>query len=459
MFAEKIADQMPLTLAIQSGIPVHETKTDGTDKRPSTPINPSTRTGATTTPDGSAAFIVQHFTILPDRVSPLLTSLAGKTAGQLMSASPLSSLEANATHPEVGGSPTTPAIAGGRPSGKETAAKTDASAKAAGIESLASRKTDSPPTTAAGVKAPTAGKADPSDSPAGASKTTDLAKEFVSSDPASTNSAAESATISSLPEISAAPVVKVKLAAATSAGTSGIPAAKLDIPMKNTGKMNEIAGLTEKVLPGNAGLAADENNLPRPAIPPLATASNGPMAAYSDSAAHVQQSSSALGGASASSAIISPVVDLRSRALERTHDMVALQATRLVESGSDTLHVVIKPGAGMQLSLELRQQGDGIEAQAVLQRGDFNHLNQHWPELQQRLEQRGIRLASLTGNETALTSDGQGGSQPHSQPESPDADGLAAGAFAEFALSGPALPSPTPSSASRSSHRGWETWA
>ena len=88
---------------------------------------------------------------------------------------------------------------------------------------------------------------------------------------------------------------------------------------------------------------------------------------------------------------------------------------RVNDVGTDSLQVVIKPGAGTQLSLELRQHGGGVEVQAALQQGDFKHLSQHWPELQQRLEQRGIRLAPLTDDGT-LANGGSGTFQ--TKPES-----------------------------------------
>ena len=95
------------------------------------------------------------------------------------------------------------------------------------------------------------------------------------------------------------------------------------------------------------------------------------------------------------------------RAVERTHDMMALHAMRLVESNSDSLSVVIKPAVGTELSLELRQRNGGVEAQATLTRGDHQFLSQHWPELQQRLEQRGIKLAPL-GGETDFSANDNG---------------------------------------------------
>jgi hypothetical protein len=112
----------------------------------------------------------------------------------------------------------------------------------------------------------------------------------------------------------------------------------------------------------------------------------------------------------------------------------------------------------MQLSLELRQHGGVIDAQAVLQRGDFGPLSQHWPELQQRLEERGVRLAPLAGGGHSPTDCGTNGfQQPHR--EFAGQDSLEASAFAEFALASAAIQSTTPTTGVAAVQRGWETWA
>jgi hypothetical protein len=137
--------------------------------------------------------------------------------------------------------------------------------------------------------------------------------------------------------------------------------------------------------------------------------------------------------------------------------MIAMQTVRLVDAKLDSLQVVIKPGAGLQLSLELRQHGDVIDVRAVLQRGDFGPLNQHWPELQQRLEQRGVQLAPLANDVNAAANFGGGfQSSPH---EFNPPDPLEASAFAEFALAGPAAQSSIPARATAVIHPGWQTWA
>jgi hypothetical protein len=166
---------------------------------------------------------------------------------------------------------------------------------------------------------------------------------------------------------------------------------------------------------------------------------------------------------SAASAISSVAVppantaDSRMRVLERTHDMVAMHAVRLAQTGSDSLHVVVKPGDGVQLSLELRQSEGMVQVRAALHKGDFEHMSQHWPELQQRLEARGIRVGSLTTSDN-FSSTSQQNSQQHKQ-QSTQHDPLYAGAFAEFALAGSLSETPAVRAARPTVHRGWETWA
>lgn len=160
---------------------------------------------------------------------------------------------------------------------------------------------------------------------------------------------------------------------------------------------------------------------------------------------------------SSSSISASSQTELRTRALDRTHDILALHGLRLKESSASSLQVVIKPGAGLQLSLQLQQGADGIQAQAVLQQGDFNQLNQHWAELQQRLEERGIKLAPLGQDSSAMLAGGENFQQPSQQPDRQDA--LSAGAFAEFATIGAASRGTAPAMAMADTSRGWEGWA
>jgi hypothetical protein len=141
------------------------------------------------------------------------------------------------------------------------------------------------------------------------------------------------------------------------------------------------------------------------------------------------------------------------RALDRAHDMMTLHTMRLVESKSDMLSVIIKPAVGTELSLELRQHAGGVEVRATLTRGDHEFLSQHWPDLQQRLELRGIKLAPL-GGEANLSADDQ---RQFQQPQTSQEDAAQqASAFAEFAAAG-AVGGATARLAAI--HEGWESWA
>jgi hypothetical protein len=114
------------------------------------------------------------------------------------------------------------------------------------------------------------------------------------------------------------------------------------------------------------------------------------------------------------------------------------------------LTVVLKPGAGTQISLELRQNGDGIQAQAALQQGDYHHLNQNWSDLQQRLDQRGIRLGPLVDQ----GSFGNGGNEQSKPQSNQPAELLAGSEFAGVQTSAKTNPAARVKAAT-----GWETWA
>jgi hypothetical protein len=238
------------------------------------------------------------------------------------------------------------------------------------------------------------------------------------------------------------------------AENDGTGVAMMDSSMKKSANTNKVAGLDGTVLPGEGSLTALEKVLPTSAVAGPVRAVEGNSAAASFNLPTTSAPAAADFSNTQAVAVVPAFMEARLRNLERTHDMVALHAVRLVEGQTDSLSVVIKPGAGTELSLQLRQRDGGVEAHAVLQRGDFQLMNQHWPELQQRLEQRGIKLAPLGSETNFLTDSGSGFKQQ--QQASQEAEAQKASAFAEFALAGRALGATARLAVGVS---GWESWA
>ncbi len=266
------------------------------------------------------------------------------------------------------------------------------------------------------------------------------------------------ATVETAPETPETPAnsgLMANLTSYTPVQTHGTVAAKQDVPMKNAENTIKVAGPGEKVLPGNALVSARANS-----VSVKGTSAGREGNAGSNNIIPLSAAAESHAGAASNTdtVAVSNLTDIRTRAVDRTQDMVALHAIRLVDSKSDSLSVVLKPGAGIQLSLQLTQGADGIQAQAVLQHGDFQDLNQRWPELQNRLEQRGIKLAPLASDENAMSFANQNrGQQNRQQP--PEEKALFASAFAEFSLAG-AMTGATPSPALAAlTAGGWQSWA
>ena len=133
---------------------------------------------------------------------------------------------------------------------------------------------------------------------------------------------------------------------------------------------------------------------------------------------------------------------------------MSLHAFRLRDSGADSLQVVIKPGPGTQLSLNLQMRNGNVEMSATLHQGDFGFLKSHWSELQQQLEARGIKMAPLTTGDQA----GAGGKNEFARSgrSKDESNALPAGAPAAFTLSTTLKPA---TSTKTKTLRGWESWA
>jgi hypothetical protein len=142
------------------------------------------------------------------------------------------------------------------------------------------------------------------------------------------------------------------------------------------------------------------------------------------------------------------------RSLERARDMISLQALRLCDLRAESLHVVIKPGAGLELSLTLQTRGAVVDVLARLNHGDFHSLSRHWNELQRQLLMRGIRLAPLLPDEQIAG--GRDETFRHAIDKRREDEARWAEAFA--GLTSPRLLVVPPTPTRTKSSRGWESW-
>jgi hypothetical protein len=198
-------------------------------------------------------------------------------------------------------------------------------------------------------------------------------------------------------------------------------------------------------LPGN-GVSSLRGNVPA-AVLPNAQSYAGAVTANSSAASNIN-------AVSASVADSIPVAaDTHMNPVERAQDMITVNAMRLSDSGNNSLQVVIKPDAGTQLSLELRQRGGDMQIQAVLQQGDFNQLSQQWPDLQQRLQEKGIQLAPLTDEGVS----GKGSSDGNETFE--NKQNQTTGVVPELTLGDAPAGMLAKETAQAPVHQGWETWA
>jgi len=280
--------------------------------------------------------------------------------------------------------------------------------------------------------------------------------EFLAKNAMNSPVSASSATVKSLANITPkTPDSKSGRTIANGTENAGTGVANIGLQMKNSQKTTKVAEQDVKVLPVREDANAPDKNLPaRLMVSPVRAADNSRSDVDITFAHGHNHQAVAETKPTANFLNLPALTDTRMRALERTQDMVALHAMRLVESKSDTLSVVIKPAVGMEMSLELHVNSNGIQAHATLTQGDRAFLNQYWPELQERLEQRGVKL-SLLDDGTGASAHGDDQYQPRKQVSDEEV-AQQASAFAEFAV---ASQSGGASARLAVIHDGWESWA
>ncbi len=241
--------------------------------------------------------------------------------------------------------------------------------------------------------------------------------------------------------------------ASAAAANSGTGVASILPVMKNNDKMDFLAGSAGQKLPGVGPARSAENawpvflkDSPQTVAEKYSTDFNAPLTGADNFSASPATATTTV------NVLAQPLSNPPPEMVERTHELVATHALRLVESKADSLSVVLKPAAGTELSLQLRHKDGIVEASAVLAQGDHQLLNAHWSDLQAQLELRGVKLGPLGGE--GNSSAGQDGQQR--SPTREEAADQAA-AFAEFAVVSGSVGGAGARHAP--AMRGWESWA
>ena len=226
----------------------------------------------------------------------------------------------------------------------------------------------------------------------------------------------------------------------------GISSAQQGEQMKKAVKTDKDAQMGQQNLPADSNLSASE-----------AVSSEKRPASHAVRVEQIDALTSTAAVANRSEPSVEPTTTIattagiegpQTRLLERAHEFVSLQAARVRETGSEWLSVVLKPAEGTQIALQLEMREGVVSAQASLHRGDYELLNRHWPELQQRLEAQGIHLSSLQREETSNPNQSRQPRHQGQHTEQGSTEISRAGSMTE-----------PPGKRARNSHRGWETWA
>lgn len=172
----------------------------------------------------------------------------------------------------------------------------------------------------------------------------------------------------------------------------GISTAKMVVEMKNTQKTDEIAGMTQQILPSVQSAQV-------PLLPGLSAAGF-----RREKTVSLSTDSSALASEKISfspvrtDAAAGPEVSASSApsALGRIGELVTREVRLFKRAADDLVEVVLTPDAKTQISLRLQWRDGQVEVQARCDTGDYRTLNGNWPQLQASLAGQGVRLSHLS---------------------------------------------------------------
>lgn len=170
---------------------------------------------------------------------------------------------------------------------------------------------------------------------------------------------------------------------------TGTAAAKAMLPMTNTVAMEESAGPAVKNLPGATRALAGP-------APHLLSRAETTRAAVHDSPVDptvLPFSATTTLGSGPMPATLSLEASSDVPAVDHVTRATLEGVVHLRHTGAESVTVVVKPEGGTELLLRVEIRDGALSAQLHFEQGDHGVLDQHWPELQRRLAEQGVRLS------------------------------------------------------------------
>lgn len=188
---------------------------------------------------------------------------------------------------------------------------------------------------------------------------------------------------------------------------AGTVAALNKLRMNYTVEKNEIAGRTEKNVPGQAEISdSTANNGGKGA------SSRPGIAAITGRKKEVLDSSLVQDMPLKSSGANPPILSLKpdsknipsdTTSIERVARMVNQEVIMVRQSGAKTLAVSLKVDPQTELLLQVSNHNGQIQASISCSRGNAENLNAHWQQLQESLSRQNVQLMPLEGRTNTVT--------------------------------------------------------
>ncbi|HXP61882.1 MAG TPA: hypothetical protein VN829_15410 [Dongiaceae bacterium] len=185
----------------------------------------------------------------------------------------------------------------------------------------------------------------------------------------------------------------------------GMPVALQDGRMQAKPEVNEISAPAEQNLPTQGAAAESPRRTGMNNKAELAAADKAlaPLSSAEPAAALLSNHSA---GAGLAGRAETPMP--QAAAGQPAHRAIENVITGLPRIGAGSTSVVLNPDGNTQLVLHVKFAQGCLEAQAVLERGDFSAMGSEWKQLQNRLAEHGVRLGPLTSGAEQAASSGAG---------------------------------------------------